>query len=155
MNRFLESLGAIHTIESSVELLKVHFEFTDDVQNALELSIEAHKGQFRKSGEPYVIHPILVAVITAYFSNDEHMVIAALLHDVVEDTDTTLEEIEEVFGKDVAHIVNGLTKITEIREYELISSKDDTKLLYSALTFRKMLIASIDDVRVMVVKLCD
>ena len=155
MNRFLESLGAIHTIESSVELLKVYFEFTDDVQNALELSIKAHEGQFRKSGEPYVIHPILVAVITAYFSNDEHMVIAALLHDVVEDTDTTLEEIEEVFGKDVKHIVNGLTKITEIREYELVSSKDNTKLLSSALTFRKMLIASIDDVRVMVVKLCD
>jgi len=155
LNRFLESLGNINTIESSVELLRVHFEFTDEVEKALELSIKAHEGQVRKSGEPYVIHPILVAVITAYFSNDEHMVIAALLHDVVEDTETTIEEIEELFGKDVAHIVNGLTKITEIREHELISSKNNEKLLYSALTFRKMLIAAIDDVRVMVVKLCD
>jgi GTP pyrophosphokinase len=155
LNRFLESLKDIQTIESSIELLKVHFELTENVQNALELSIKAHEGQNRKSGEPYVIHPILVAVITAYFSHDEHMVIAALLHDVVEDTDTSLETIEDLFGSDVAHIVNGLTKITEIREHELVSSQDDTKLLFSALTFRKMLIASIDDVRVVVVKLCD
>jgi GTP pyrophosphokinase len=102
-----------------------------------------------------VVHPIIVAAITAYYSNDEHMVVAALLHDVVEDTDTTIEEIEELFGKDVAHIVDGLTKIVEIREHELAPSGDKKKLITSALTFRKMLIAAIDDVRVMVVKLCD
>jgi len=96
-----------------------------------------------------------VSAITAYYSDDEHMVIAALLHDVVEDTDISLETIEEQFGKDVAHIVDGLTKIVEIREHELAPSGDNKKLISSALTFRKMLIASIDDVRVMVVKLCD
>jgi GTP pyrophosphokinase len=96
-----------------------------------------------------------VSAITAYYSDDEHMVIAALLHDVVEDTHISLTTIEEMFGKDVAHIVDGLTKIVEIREHELAPSGDDKKLISSALTFRKMLIASIDDVRVMVVKLCD
>jgi GTP diphosphokinase / guanosine-3',5'-bis(diphosphate) 3'-diphosphatase len=155
LNSFLESLRDIRSIEEGVELLKSNCELTEDIQKALELAKEAHKTQTRKSGEPYVVHPILVAVITAYFSHDEHMVIAALLHDVVEDTKITLEEIEELFGTDITHIVDGLTKITEIREHELASSNDNSKLLFSALTFRKMLVASIDDVRVMVVKLCD
>jgi (p)ppGpp synthase/HD superfamily hydrolase len=83
------------------------------------------------------------------------MVIAALLHDVVEDTAYTLHDIETRFGSDVAHIVDGLTKITEIRDTELIRSSSNEKLLQSALTFRKMLIASIDDVRVLIVKLYD
>lgn len=155
MNRFLESLKDIRSIEEGIDLLKSNCDLTEDIQKALELAKEAHKEQKRKSGEPYVVHPILVAVITAYFSHDEHMIIAALLHDVVEDTIISLEEIEEEFGSDIAHIVDGLTKITEIREHELTSSTDKSKLLFSALTFRKMLVASIDDVRVMVVKLCD
>ncbi len=155
MNRFFENLQNITSIEEGVELLKTNCELTEDIEKALTLAKEAHKTQKRKSGEPYVVHPILVAVITAYFSHDEHMVIAALLHDVVEDTIITLEEIEEQFGSDIVHIVDGLTKITEIREHELASSTDNSKLLFSALTFRKMLVASIDDVRVMVVKLCD
>jgi GTP pyrophosphokinase len=155
LNKFIENLKTINTIDGATEYLNSTFTINDTIQKALDFSIESHKEQFRKSGEPYVVHPILVATITAYFSNDEHMVIAALLHDVVEDTDTTLEEIEESFGKDVAHIVDGLTKIMEIREHELAPSGANEKLLKSALTFRKMLIASIDDVRVMVVKLCD
>ncbi|MEA2019692.1 MAG: RelA/SpoT family protein, partial [Campylobacterota bacterium] len=155
MNKFLENIKHINTIDSAIDLLKSNFNFTPDVEKALKFSINSHKTQFRKSGEPYVIHPILVASITSYFSNDEHMVIAALLHDVVEDTETTIENIVDFFGKDVAHIVDGLTKIIEIREHELAPSGDNSKLLSSALTFRKMLIASIDDVRVMVVKLCD
>ncbi len=155
MNRFLESLKYVKSIDEAIELLKSNCEFTEDIAKALELSQEAHANQKRKSGEPYVVHPILVAVITAYFSHDEHMIIAALLHDVVEDTRFSLLDIQEQFGVDITHIVDGLTKITEIREHELTSSKDKSKLLFSALTFRKMLVASIDDVRVMVVKLCD
>lgn len=155
MDKFLNKLKTIDTIDNAVDFLRSNFTINIKVQNALDFSINAHKGQFRKSGEPYVVHPILVAAITAYFSNDESMVIAALLHDVVEDTAATLEELEEEFGLDVAHIVDGLTKIVEIREHELAPSGDNKKLLSSALTFRKMLIASIDDVRVMVVKLCD
>ncbi len=122
---------------------------------ALELSLEAHKGQTRKSGEPYIVHPILVAAITAKISNDEMMVQAALLHDVVEDTHATIEDLEREFGYDVAHMVEGLTKIVEIRDEELVPSGSDERLINSALTFRKMLIASIKDVRVLVIKLCD
>ena len=155
MNKFLKNIKYINTIEGSIDSLKSNFEFSAEVEKALKFSINSHKSQFRKSGEPYVIHPILVASITAYFSNDEHMVIAALLHDVVEDTETTIDDIVNFFGKDVSHIVDGLTKIIEIREHELAPVGDKSKLLSSALTFRKMLIASIDDVRVMVVKLCD
>jgi len=155
-NILLEDLKSINTTEGAKKLLQDHFPLNDKINKALEFSIEAHKEQFRKSGEPYIVHPILVSAITAYFSNDESMVIAALLHDVVEDTDITLETISDEFGKDVAHIVDGLTKIIEIREHELApSSSDNSKLLSSALTFRKMLVASIDDVRVLVVKLCD
>ncbi len=155
MNNILKTIQSINTIDGAIQFLRLHFQFNEKVEKALEFSIISHKTQFRKSGEPYVVHPILVAAITAYFSNDEPMVISALLHDVVEDTDVSIEEIAAMFGKDVAHIVDGLTKIIEIREHELPSSVDNRKLLSSALTFRKMLIASIDDVRILVVKLCD
>ena len=155
LNKFLETIKSINTIDGAVDFLKSNFDFTDGVKKALNYSIDSHKTQFRKSGEPYVVHPILVASITAHYSNDEHMVISALLHDVVEDTDVSIAEIEEEFGIDVSCIVDGLTKIVEIREHELNASGDDKKLLSSALTFRKMLIASIKDVRIMVVKLCD
>jgi GTP pyrophosphokinase len=83
------------------------------------------------------------------------MAIAALLHDVVEDTQVGIDEIGRVFGEDVAHLVEGLTKIDTIRDAELISSNSNERLVVSALSFRKMLLASIKDVRVLVVKLCD
>ncbi|MGB5867927.1 MAG: RelA/SpoT family protein [Arcobacteraceae bacterium] len=155
LNKFLKNVKSIKTIDGAIDFLKSNFDFTDGVEKALNYSINSHKTQFRKSGEPYVVHPILVATVTAHYSNDEHMVIAALLHDVVEDTEISIEEVEKEFGSDVACIVDGLTKIVEIREHELSDTKDDKKLLSSALTFRKMLIASIKDVRIMVVKLCD
>ncbi len=97
----------------------------------------------------------MVASIVAELTGDEAMVIAALLHDVVEDTAITIEEIGFDYGADVAHLVEGLTKIDMIRDAELIPSHSDQKLVVSALTFRKMLLASIEDVRVLVVKLCD
>jgi RelA/SpoT family (p)ppGpp synthetase len=122
---------------------------------ALEFALDAHKNQKRKSGEDYVIHPILVAAITASISNDEIMVQAALLHDVVEDTRYELADILQNFGKEVAYLVEGLTKIVEIRDEKLVSSTSNEKLISSALTFRKMLIVSIKDVRVLVIKLCD
>jgi GTP pyrophosphokinase len=96
-----------------------------------------------------------VASIVAHYGGDETMVVAALLHDVVEDTQTTVEEVEELFGNDVANIVEGLTKIMEIREDKLAPSHSNEKLMSSAMSFRKMLIASISDVRVLVIKLCD
>ena len=156
MEAFLDKAKNIHTIEEAKALLWDEIPSPQPATlKALDLSLTAHDGQTRKSGEPYIVHPILVAAITAKVSNDETMVQAALLHDVVEDTTFTIEELEEIFGDDVAHMVEGLTKIVEIRDEELIPSGSDERLINSALTFRKMLIASIKDVRVLVIKLCD
>ena len=151
----IEKVKHLHDVDSSIAYLYSHMKKSDKLEKALSFSIEAHKLQFRKSGEPYIIHPILVASIVASITSDESMAIAALLHDVVEDTETTIVEIEELFGDDVAHLVGGLTKIDVIRDKELIPSISNDRLVASALTFRKMLLASIEDVRVLVVKLCD
>lgn len=156
MDAFLDKAKNIHTIEEASTLLWEQLPSPlPATTQALTLSLEAHKGQVRKSGEPYIVHPILVAAITAKISNDEMMVQAALLHDVVEDTSYTIEDLEREFGYDVAHMVEGLTKIVQMRDEELIPSGSDERLINSALTFRKMLIASIKDVRVLVIKLCD
>ncbi|WP_309496870.1 RelA/SpoT family protein [Sulfurovum sp.] len=156
MDAFLRKAKNIHTIEEAKALLweKIPSPLPETTK-ALNLALEAHEGQIRKSGEPYIVHPILVAAITAKVSNDEMMVQAALLHDVVEDTAYTIEDLLETFGDDVSHMVEGLTKIVEIRDEELVPSGSDERLINSALTFRKMLIASIQDVRVLVIKLCD
>ncbi len=151
----IEKVKHIHDVDSAISYLFSHIQKTPKLEEALSFSIEAHKLQFRKSGEPYIVHPILVASIVASITADESMAIAALLHDVVEDTAVSIEKIKELFGKDVAHLVEGLTKIDLIRDSELIPSNLNERLATSALTFRKMLIASIEDVRVLVVKLCD
>jgi RelA/SpoT family (p)ppGpp synthetase len=146
----------VGSVQEAQELLVQTYGKTDPVIiHALDFAKEAHKDQYRKSGEPYVIHPILVAALVAYVAKDETMVVAALLHDVVEDTSCSIEDIHNRFGKDVAHLVEGLTKIVEIRSEELIPSTSNEKLITSALSFRKMLLASIKDVRVLIVKLCD
>jgi GTP pyrophosphokinase len=155
LDAFLKNLSNIKTIDLAVDELKLYIDFDSSISSALNFCIKAHENQFRKSGEPYVVHPILVATITAYFSGDRTMVISALLHDVVEDTSFSIEDVLNNFGEDVAHIVDGLTKITEIREHEFTPSLSCKKQLSQALSFRKMLIASIDDVRILVVKLCD
>ena len=152
----IEKLKHIHTVESASAHLFTLIPQSPKLLEALMCSIDAHKEQRRKSGEPYVVHPILVASIVASITENVSMVIAALLHDVVEDTPLTIEDIREAFGEDVALIVGGVTKIDTIRDAELIpSSNSDEKLVVSALSFRKMLLASIEDVRVLVVKLCD
>jgi len=156
LDTLLTNVKETRTVEEATKLLWEQLpEHTSKTQDALAFAIKAHEGQKRKSGEPYIVHPILVAVITAAVSNDETMVQAALLHDVVEDTPYELSDIQERFGKDVAHMVEGLTKIVEIRDEKLLPSGSNEKLISSALTFRKMLIASIKDIRVLVIKLCD
>jgi len=156
LDAFLTKAQNIHTIEEATSLLweKIPSPLPSTTK-AFELALTAHDGQKRKSGEPYIVHPILVAAITAVFSNDETMVQAALLHDVVEDTSFDLEDLEREFGDDVTHMVEGLTKIIEIRDEELAASGSNERLINSALTFRKMLVASIKDIRVLVIKLCD
>ena len=151
----IDKIKHLRDVDSATSYLFSQIPSSNILQEALAFSIEAHKEQFRKSGEPYIVHPILVASIVASLTNDESMAISALLHDVVEDTDIPILTIEEKFGADVAHLVSGLTKIDVIRDSELVPSNSDEKLVVSALSFRKMLLASIEDVRVLVVKLCD
>jgi RelA/SpoT family (p)ppGpp synthetase len=155
LNDFLELTQRVRTIEDATAVLSHQIAIEGEILHALNFSQKAHRDQRRKSGEPYIVHPILVAAITASISNDPTMVIAALLHDVVEDTVYTIEEIGVIFGSDVEHIVAGLTKIVEIRDENLAPSYSNERLISSALSFRKMLVASIEDVRVLIIKLCD
>jgi GTP diphosphokinase / guanosine-3',5'-bis(diphosphate) 3'-diphosphatase len=156
LEALLAKIQATDTVEEAKRLL---FDLVSDqsepIQRALEIAARAHEGQYRKSGAPYFIHPVLVAVITASISEDEQMVAASLLHDVVEDTSVSIEQIGQWFGADIMHMVEGLTKIVAIRDEKLIPSTSNDRLINSALSFRKMLIASINDVRVLVIKLCD
>lgn len=157
MDPFINKIQHVNNVEDAIKELEAQTTITPKLKDLIDFIIEAHEGQYRKSGEPYCVHPILVASITAHFSNEESIIATALLHDVVEDTNFSLDYVKKRWGSDIAHMVDGLTKIVEIRETEFIPSDNtnDSKLISSALTFRKMLIASIDDVRVLVVKLCD
>jgi len=151
----IEKVKHLHDEKLATDYFFSQITPTKALHKALSYSTQAHINQFRKSGEPYIVHPILVASIVAAITNDESMAIAALLHDVVEDTDIKIDEISDIFGKDVSYLVEGLTKIDAIRDNELIPSHSNEKLVVSALSFRKMLLASVEDVRVLVVKLCD
>ncbi len=155
MKTIIDSVRNIHDLEEAKAFFYKQVKSSPLVEKALHISQKAHEGQFRKSGEPYIIHPILVASIVSSISEDDAMVIAALLHDVVEDTSMEISEVASEFGEDVAHLVEGLTKIVQMRDSELVASDSDEKLIASALSFRKMLLASVKDVRVLVVKLCD
>ncbi|MBL0686628.1 MAG: bifunctional (p)ppGpp synthetase/guanosine-3',5'-bis(diphosphate) 3'-pyrophosphohydrolase [Sulfurospirillum sp.] len=146
MNRLIERVKTCKDTDEAIEFLYEFIQRSELIEKALFFTQKKHKGQFRKSGEDYVIHPILVSVFVAYFGGNENMIIASLLHDVVEDTCCSVNEISDQFNPEVAHLVEGLTKIKEIRDSELVSS---------ALNFRKMLLASINDIRVLVIKLCD
>ena len=119
----------------------------EKIEKAYLLAEKAHEGQLRATGEPYIIHPIAAAVITVQLGMDTDTVVTALLHDVVEDTDVTLEEIQKEFGPDVAHMVDGVTKLGQINYV----SKEEQQ----AENVRKMLIAMAKDVRVIIVKLAD
>ena len=152
-DNFLESLidDVVDTkdIQSAKQLLYNLKEPTPLLVDAINLCIAQHDGQFRKSGEPYAIHPILVACFVSFMGGDDAMVISALLHDVVEDTDYSIEQVRQRFGDEVAKIVEGLTKIVNIREDKLAPSGDsNAKLRTTALTFRRMLMISINDQRV-------
>src|ERR1700682_5053691 len=139
MIRFEDLLEKVrgYAPEADVELLRRAYVFS-----AFE-----HRGQVRHSGEPYLIHPLAVADILADMKLDAVAIAAGLLHDVVEDTLTTIDRIEELFGTAVAQFVEGVTKISAIP----FSSSEERQ----AENFRKMLLAMVDDIRVVVVKLAD
>ena len=141
MIRFEDLLEKVraYSPDADVELLRRAYVFS-----AFE-----HKGQVRHSGEPYLIHPLAVADFLADMKLDAVAIAAGLLHDVVEDTLTTIERIQELFGPEVAHVVEGVTKISAI---PLSSSSSEAR---QAENFRKMLLAMVDDIRVILVKLAD
>ena len=117
------------------------------IKKAVEFAIKYHGIQQRASGVPYYSHPLEVAEIIAEMRLDTDSIVTAILHDTIEDTDLTLEEIEETFGKDVAKLVDGVTKLTKIKFHE-----DNVR---QAENFRKLLIALSDDIRVLLIKLAD
>ncbi len=119
----------------------------EHVRVAIEFSREAHQGQTRQSGDPYVTHPIAVARILTPLHLDTQSIIAALLHDVVEDTEITTKQIAEKFGQPVAELVDGLSKLEKIQ----FETREDAQ----AENFRKMLLAMARDVRVILIKLAD
>ncbi|HJQ23726.1 MAG TPA: bifunctional (p)ppGpp synthetase/guanosine-3',5'-bis(diphosphate) 3'-pyrophosphohydrolase [Blastocatellia bacterium] len=135
--------------ESIVEKVRENHPGADEdlLRRAYLFSARQHRGQIRKSGEPYLVHPLEVANILAELKLDPVCVATGLLHDTVEDTDTTIRDIEEYFGAEIAHLVDGLTKISKLDH----ASTEERQ----ALNMRKMLLAMVDDVRVVLVKLAD
>ncbi len=117
------------------------------VRRAYEVAKEAHEGQYRRSGEPYIVHPVAVAIILAGLHMDHETLMAALLHDVIEDTPTTKEELAADFGDAVAELVDGVSKLTQIE----FKSKAEAQ----ARNFQKMTLAMAKDIRVILVKLAD
>ncbi len=135
------------------ELLRISYQTltpTDKklIRSAFEVALDAHKDQRRKSGEAYIFHPIAVAkIVASEIGLDAVSIASALLHDVVEDTEYTLDDIEQMFGETVARIVDGLTKIAHL--------KKDMNISQQAENFRKMLLTLNDDVRVIIIKIAD
>jgi len=128
------------------------------IEKAYRTANDAHKGQVRKSGEPYIIHPLYVAIILADLELDKETIVAGLLHDVVEDTIMTDEEIKEQFGADVALLVDGVTKLEKINFHGNNSDdrdRDAEKLERQAENLRKMFLAMAKDIRVILIKLAD
>ncbi len=134
-------------------LLKVSYQTLNEndkdlIRKALDIAIDAHKDQYRKSGEPYIFHPISVAKIVAEkIGLDANSIAAALLHDVVEDSEFNIEKIKSVFGEKIAMIVEGLTKISKLNKDKILSIQSEN--------FRKMLLTLNDDIRVILIKIAD
>lgn len=118
------------------------------IEKAYDIASKAHMGQFRKSGEPYIIHPLCVCIILAELELDKETIVAGMLHDVVEDTVMTIEEITKEFGSEVALLVDGVTKLTQL---DYVADKVEVQ----AENLRKMFLAMAKDIRVIIIKLAD
>lgn len=125
---------------------------SERIKHAIEVATKAHEGQFRKTGEPYIIHPLAVKKILEEWGMDEDTVIAGILHDTVEDTHLTLNDIKKEFGESVAFLVDGVTKLSTARN----GMRDiDTYLPETKDNFLRLMIALGDDIRVLIIKLAD
>ncbi len=147
------SAAEIHSVDAKFETLlaTVHENRPGDdleiIRRAWAFCLQQHEGQKRASGEPYIIHPLEVAQVLAELKMDSTAIAAGLLHDAVEDTDVTSAEIAKKFGEQVAHIVEGVTKLDKIK----FANRED----HQAENIRKMLLAMVTDVRVVIIKLAD
>ena len=128
---------------------KYNPEGVEVIEKAYHMADDAHKNQLRKSGEPYIIHPLYVAIILADLEMDTNTVVAGIMHDIIEDTDITYDGLKEAFNEDVANIVEGVTKLNRME----IGNRD--KMDAQAENLRKMFLAMAKDIRVIVVKLAD
>jgi GTP pyrophosphokinase len=137
--RFVRLLQEVHENRPGDDL--------EIIRQAWQFCLQQHEGQKRASGEPYALHPLEVALVLAELKMDSTAIAAGLLHDAVEDTDVTTEEIEKRFGEQVAHIVEGVTKLDKIK----FANRED----HQAENIRKMLLAMVTDVRVVIIKLAD
>jgi len=138
-----------HGLRQLIETLEVYLpeDQVESVMHAYEFGAEAHDGQKRKSGEPYISHPVAVAQELADMHLDAQAITAAILHDVVEDTDASLDDIEDKFGTEVAGLVDGVSKLDQIQFHSRAEAQAES--------FRKMMLAMIEDIRVILVKLAD
>ena len=134
-------------IDDLLEKLDYMKEGKDKIIEAYQYALKKHDGQYRKSGEPYIIHPLNVAIILTSVYADSDSIIAALLHDVVEDTDATLEDVEEKFGPVVRKLVDGVTKLGRIH----FSTDNEYLTNY----YKKIIVGMSEDVRVIIIKLAD
>ena len=125
------------------------------IEKAYLLAAKAHENQVRKSGEPYIIHPLYVAIILADLEMDKETIAAGLLHDVIEDTVMTEDEIKERFGEDVALLVDGVTKLEQLNFTSESGDKAEDRLEIQAENLRKMFLAMAKDIRVILIKLAD
>ncbi len=125
------------------------------IEKAYRVAEKAHENQFRKSGEPYIIHPLNVAIILSNLELDKETIMAGILHDVVEDTFLTEDELKEQFGEDVALLVDGVTKLEQIPLSTHTGEQSDEKLEIQAENLRKMFLAMAKDIRVIMIKLAD
>jgi len=141
-----------HSYEALIERVAGYLARDDvaRIEQAYELAKKAHEGQIRKSGQPYIVHPVNVGYILAQQNASPEVVIAGLLHDVVEDTSVTSEQLQETFGEDVAHLVEGVTKLDQLAHNKKLSRSEASNENY-----QKLILAMVKDVRVVLVKLAD
>ena len=139
-------LESYHALEEKVKAYNHNLD-TKRLFAAFQYADSAHSGQLRKDGSPYITHPLAVAEIVAELELDTDSIIAALLHDCIEDTGATHEEIAKLFGNTVADLVEGVTKLTRVQ----YTSKEEEQME----NLRKMLMAMAKDIRVILIKICD
>ncbi len=140
------NMSELKTLIETIKLYQPNFD-PEIIEKAYDYAKKMHEGQFRSSGEPYYLHPVAVAQIVAEMKMDVTTIVTAILHDTVEDTDATLEDLKEKFGKDVSDLVDGVSKLTRIESQTLEGKQAEN--------FRKLLLAMSEDIRVLLVKLAD